>query len=119
MGSDLYPMISQPTPSRDRINQPTNKGASKCHNTDEKAPILWCTFLHQYLDFFNYPTTPSPISKMYWCALFILISNIHGKMCTTVLSKIGLVPTQNIYLSLCIAPIFWLRIGTNLSKTGG
>ena len=27
------------------------KFPSKCHKTDEKSPILWCTFLHQCLNF--------------------------------------------------------------------
>ena len=26
-----------------------HKGTSKCHKTDERATILWCTFFHQYL----------------------------------------------------------------------
>ena len=40
-------------------------GTSKRHKMDEKAPILRCMFLHQYLIFKN-PATPITLSKMQW-----------------------------------------------------
>ena len=40
-----------------------HKGTNKCHKMDEKVPILRCKFLHQYLYFLIYPTTPSTLSK--------------------------------------------------------
>ena len=39
-----------------------DKGTSKCHKTDEKAPILRCTFLHKYLiKTIISPLFPTPI----------------------------------------------------------
>ena len=42
----------------------------------KKAPVLQCTFLHQYLNFFNYPTTTSTLSKFQWN--YIKDPNVDG-----------------------------------------
>ena len=42
-----------------------HKITSKHHKIDEKAPILWCMFIHQYLIFENsYPTTHIILKKI-------------------------------------------------------
>ena len=58
-----------------------HKGSSKHHKTDEKSPILWCRFLHQFrLNFFS-PLHPAHIQK---CIGLIKNPNSDGETCTTV-----------------------------------
>ena len=63
-----------------------------------KMGIYPRTFLHQYLGFLNYPTTPSPLSKMYWDNFYML--NIAWVTCTTVFKLGGGGSTKNIFFSL-------------------
>ena len=65
-----------------------HNGTSKCHQMDEKSPILRCTFLRQYSDFFNHPTTPITHSKIQW-SVYILIPNCDVETCSTILSVLG------------------------------
>ena len=62
-----------------------NKGNSKCNKKYEKAPILRCKFLHQYLEFKNKISSlhPAPIQKFSGIYLF-LFPIFYGDMCNTV-----------------------------------
>ena len=82
------------------------KGTSKFHKTDEKASILQCTFIHQYLKYFETirPLHPAPFQKC---------SGIISKIPTSTEKRAPpfcqyfsiLVPTQKIS-SLCSALVF-------------
>ena len=74
-----------------------NKG-NKYHKTNEKAPILQCTFLHKYLDFFekiaHYNQTPFKNS-----AGQLKTPIFHGETCTTILQVFWFGSnTKHIYL---------------------
>ena len=82
-----------------------HKSTSKRHKTDEKLPILQCTFLHQYLEFLKIiiPLNPAPFKE---CIGIIKNPNIGGETCTTVLSVYSFGSNPKNYLSLCIDLIF-------------
>ena len=81
------------------------KGISKHHKTDEKAPILRCTFPHQDLDFsLNIPPHSAPFQKC--SGVTNINTNVDGETCTTVLSFFWFGSNTKIYLSLCRALIF-------------
>ena len=47
-----------------------NKGTSKCHKTDEKRTHFSVHVPPSLIGVFNYPTTPTTISKMQWSISF-------------------------------------------------
>ena len=49
------------------------KGSSKHQKRREKATILWCTFLHQYLDFLIITIQPDPFQKCSGLVFFMCL----------------------------------------------
>ena len=88
------------------LDDTVNKGTRKRHKTDKKAPILRCTFLHQYLIFIINRIHPVPFQKFsglikrlnYQCWR----RNVHHRFFIFIF---GLVPTQ-IFKSLVRALMF-------------
>ena len=83
------------------------------------APIFWCKFLHQYLEYkkvANY--TQNPL-KMQW-AIYLTPPNVYREKCTTILSVFrGLVPTPKTYLSFFGSLIFFfILVHTQVIQVG-
>ena len=93
---------------------------SKRHKMDKNAPILRCTFLHQYLDFLNdNPTTSISPSKCLWGVHIFHMLNISWVTCNTVsviLFGFGFNPQK--YLSLDRDLTFQIFIGIHPGNTG-
>ena len=81
-----------------------------------KTPILRCTFLRQFLDFYNKPTAPRLISKI-TCTSFLNVdyymSNMHFILC----SFSVLVPTPKHYSYLGRALIFQIHLDIHPGNT--
>ena len=90
-------MISQPTPSGRRINKPI-RVLVKFTKQMKNPPMLWCTFLHQYLilKWITHPTIPCTHSMAQWADWKINLPMLTEKFAPPLCQLFfGLVPTQN------------------------
>ena len=92
-----------------------NKGTSKCHRTDEKAPMLWCTFLYQYFILRIIPPNPAPIQLR--IGLIKKLQCWQRNLNRRFVSFFGLVLTPKKYLFLVRTFEFSIFLGIPLKST--